>query len=88
MATSTPSADNPIVRAAQTLYSLPYLLLPLAVLFWAGNFLIGRAVRADVPPVGLAFWRWTDWYKVHCGEGRMSSTTNRVHTCRRRAERE
>jgi drug/metabolite transporter (DMT)-like permease len=37
----------------------PYLLLTLAVLFWSGNFILGRAVRADVPPIGLAFWRWT-----------------------------
>ena len=37
----------------------PYLLLTLAVLFWSGNFIVGRAVRADVPPVALAFWRWT-----------------------------
>ena len=37
---------------------LPYLLLTLAVLFWAGNFILGRAVRMDVPPIALAFWRW------------------------------
>ena len=35
-----------------------HLLLIIAVTFWAGNFLIGRAVRADVPPVALAFGRW------------------------------
>ncbi|MEO1563602.1 MAG: DMT family transporter [Pseudomonadota bacterium] len=29
-----------------------------AVLCWAGNYVLGRAIRADVPPVGLAFWRW------------------------------
>ncbi|MEM9715880.1 MAG: DMT family transporter [Pseudomonadota bacterium] len=29
-----------------------------AVLCWAGNFVLGRAIRAEVPPVGLAFWRW------------------------------
>ncbi|MEM0978284.1 MAG: DMT family transporter [Pseudomonadota bacterium] len=29
-----------------------------AVLCWSGNFVLGRAIRADVPPVGLAFWRW------------------------------
>jgi drug/metabolite transporter (DMT)-like permease len=34
------------------------LLLALAALFWAGNFVMGRAVRGEVPPVGLAFWRW------------------------------
>lgn len=36
----------------------PHLLLTLAVLFWAGNFILGRAVRMDVPPIALAFWRW------------------------------
>lgn len=34
-------------------------LLVAAVLFWAGNFILGRAVRDAVPPVALAFWRWT-----------------------------
>ena len=37
----------------------PYLLLTLTSLFWAGNFVIARAVYADIPPVALAFWRWT-----------------------------
>lgn len=41
------------------LYQRPALLLVLAVLFWAGNFILGRAVREAVPPVALAFWRWT-----------------------------
>jgi drug/metabolite transporter (DMT)-like permease len=36
----------------------PYLLLTLTALFWAGNMVMGRAVRADVPPIALAFWRW------------------------------
>ncbi len=36
----------------------PYLLLTLASLFWAGNFVVGRAVGGRVPPVALAFWRW------------------------------
>jgi len=36
----------------------PYLLLGGATLLWAGNFVLGRAVSARVPPVGLAFWRW------------------------------
>jgi len=36
----------------------PYLLLTLAVLFWAGNFILGRAFHNDIPPVALAFWRW------------------------------
>ena len=36
----------------------PYLLLTLTALFWSGNMVVGRAVRADVPPFALAFWRW------------------------------
>jgi drug/metabolite transporter (DMT)-like permease len=36
----------------------PYLLLVLATLFWSGNFVLGRAVTARIPPVGMAFWRW------------------------------
>ncbi len=36
----------------------PYLLLTLANLFWAGNWIIGRGMRDDVPPLALSFWRW------------------------------
>jgi len=37
----------------------PYLLLTLTTLFWSGNMVVGRAIRDDVPPLSLAFWRWT-----------------------------
>lgn len=37
---------------------LPYLLLTLTVLFWSGNFVLGRGVRTLIPPVSLNFWRW------------------------------
>jgi drug/metabolite transporter (DMT)-like permease len=36
----------------------PYLLLTLTALFWAGNWVVGRAMRDDASPVSLAFWRW------------------------------
>lgn len=36
----------------------PYLLLTLTTLFWSGNMVIGRAIRGDIPPLTLAFWRW------------------------------
>ncbi len=35
-----------------------YLLLTFAVLGWAGNWVIGRALRFDAPPVAITFWRW------------------------------
>jgi len=36
----------------------PYMLLALANLFWAGNWVIGRALREAFDPVTLNFWRW------------------------------
>lgn len=36
----------------------PSLLLTLTALFWSGNMVVGRALRGDVPPFSLAFWRW------------------------------
>jgi len=40
------------------LHASPYLLLTLANLFWAGNWIVGRGIRGDVPPLALSFWRW------------------------------
>lgn len=42
----------------QRFWSTPWLLLSLAPLFWAGNFVIGRAILQVQPPVALSFWRW------------------------------
>lgn len=36
-----------------------YLLLSLTMLFWAGNYTIGRWAAGHVPPVTLAFLRWS-----------------------------
>lgn len=46
---------------AQTARSNRWLNLALLVLpplFWAGNFIVGRAVRHEIPPMTLAFYRW------------------------------
>lgn len=40
------------------LMTRPRLLLGLCALFWAGNFVLGRAMHDSIPPIGLAFWRW------------------------------
>jgi drug/metabolite transporter (DMT)-like permease len=37
---------------------LPYALLTLCSLIWAGNWVVGRGIRDTVPPAALAFWRW------------------------------
>ena len=40
-------------------WTSPYLLLTLCSLFWAGNSVVGRALHDSVPPITLAFWRWS-----------------------------
>jgi drug/metabolite transporter (DMT)-like permease len=37
----------------------PYLLLSLCMLLWAGNWVLGRALRDTMPPIAMTFWRWT-----------------------------
>lgn len=32
--------------------------LSAAVLFWAGNAVVGRGVVGEIPPIALSFWRW------------------------------
>lgn len=49
------AAPRPATRFA-ALY--PYLLLALCMLLWAGNWVLGRALRDSIPPVAMAFWRW------------------------------
>jgi len=35
-----------------------YSFLVLCVLFWSGNFVLGRFVKDDIEPLELAFFRW------------------------------
>lgn len=37
---------------------LAWVMLALPPLFWAGNFIVGRAMRDTVPPMALSFYRW------------------------------
>lgn len=36
----------------------PYLLLTLTALFWAGNWVLARALQDSMSPLAMAFWRW------------------------------
>ncbi len=38
--------------------AVAYLFLTLTALFLAINYVIGRGVHQEIPPVGLSFWRW------------------------------
>jgi drug/metabolite transporter (DMT)-like permease len=42
-------------------------LLAAANLFWAGNIVLGRGLAGQVPPVALAYWRWTGAFVVAAG---------------------
>ncbi len=35
-----------------------YAMLGMTMAFWAGNAIVGRAVRGEIPPLTLAFGRW------------------------------
>lgn len=36
----------------------PYLLLTLTPLFWSVNWILGRALHQDIPPMAMTFFRW------------------------------
>ncbi len=38
---------------------LPILLAVIATISWAGNITLAKLVNESIPPIGLAFWRWT-----------------------------
>jgi drug/metabolite transporter (DMT)-like permease len=50
------TAPSPVKHASNV---AAYAMLAAAVFCWAGNFVIGRALRFDAPPVALTFWRWS-----------------------------
>jgi drug/metabolite transporter (DMT)-like permease len=47
-----PSAASPARSVS------PYLLLTLAPLFWACNWIVGRGLHAEIPPMAMTFYRW------------------------------
>ncbi|MDD1784310.1 DMT family transporter [Enterovibrio sp. ZSDZ35] len=38
---------------------LPVFLAVLATMSWAGNITLAKWLNASIPPIGLAFWRWS-----------------------------
>jgi hypothetical protein len=51
-----PASDAPPARGR--FHASPYLLLSLTPLFWAANWVIGRSLHHDIPPMGMTFFRW------------------------------
>ncbi|MGF1768919.1 DMT family transporter [Enterovibrio makurazakiensis] len=38
---------------------IPVVLAIIATMSWAGNITLAKMVNESIPPIGLAFWRWT-----------------------------
>src|SRR3954462_11722950 len=51
------SSDRPGDRPGDT--RLAMLLMVLAPAMFCGNMVVARATAGFIPPVALAFWRWT-----------------------------
>ncbi len=49
---------------APRVWSSAWTLLAVANLLWAGNIVLARAASGVVPPVALAYWRWTGAFLV------------------------
>src|SRR6266568_4800962 len=49
---AVPSAP-PATRVAS-----PYLLLTLTPFFWACNWIVGRGLHSEIPPMAMTFYRW------------------------------
>ena len=57
-------AGRPMIRS---IWNSPWGLLIAANLFWAGNIVLARGLAGHVPPVTLAYWRWTGAFFVAIG---------------------
>jgi drug/metabolite transporter (DMT)-like permease len=51
----------------RSLWYSAWALLAFANLFWAGNIVLARAVAGHIPPISLAYWRWTGAFMVAVG---------------------
>jgi drug/metabolite transporter (DMT)-like permease len=51
-------------HAGGWLFEQPYLLLALTSLFWAANTILGRFIVGHVPPITLAFIRWSGAFVI------------------------
>lgn len=47
-----------ITSSSKSSHWMTYLILMLPPLMWAGNFVVGRAIRDDISPITLSFGRW------------------------------
>ncbi len=58
LAGTNPAMSTP-PRSPAGIFDRPYLLLVLTQLLWAGNIVLGRVAAGEIPPLMLAFLRWS-----------------------------
>lgn len=51
------SSENTAGKGKPSLLAWPLLALVCTMFFWAATTIVVRSTRADIPPMGLAFWR-------------------------------
>jgi drug/metabolite transporter (DMT)-like permease len=49
------------------MWNSAWTLLVCANLFWAANIVLGRGLAGHVPPIALAYWRWTGAFLIAVG---------------------
>jgi drug/metabolite transporter (DMT)-like permease len=54
-------------RTMRAFWNSAWGLLAVANFFWAGNIVLARGLAGQVPPVALAYWRWTGAFIVAVG---------------------
>ena len=59
MSQHVPAGAAGWAAALRRVVASPYLLLALTMLFWASNVVLSRGLRAEIPLIGLSFWRWS-----------------------------
>ena len=59
MSTQVESERPSLAKTVRRMAGEPRLLMLLPGLFWAGNAIVARSTVGEVPPIALAFWRWT-----------------------------
>ncbi len=52
----SPRGDAGAVRAPRS--ASPYLLLTLTPFFWSVNWVLGRGLHHEIPPMAMTFFRW------------------------------
>jgi drug/metabolite transporter (DMT)-like permease len=54
-------------RSFAPIWQSAWALLALGNLFWAGNIVLGRGIAGQIPPVTLAWTRWTGAFLIAIG---------------------